>query len=451
MRKIFYTLGATASAVTPLVVTISCGSQEIIKAKVIDYKEWSTYPLSGHFSTDEKWWKKHQINGEDLLNLDSTDHKTFIGHIVPNGPYMGKFETATKIYWFSVHQKDPQSELQVLFKESEGACIVDKATNSKTLFTSLEDIEAKVIVTEKPVKIITQAAPKPFVHSVRTDRHFASYELDQASKMENFKLPGESVDYNVATEGLYILKDDYKDGTLWEGDKNGKALTDSILPMKVEGGDFPALFKQRVLEMGKEDSVYFLFNDNNDDGLSPDNFLNELVFVDTSAFTGEEEVQFTSTGSSSGILDKWYGSQSNHAAISFDQAMAKLQKSESADKFAQIAAYYGVETDAVEGHYPDDSARPNHANRTFAPFVSDRGYFRFYRVAKNAFKITFKNPSEMTLSESFFRIYNQKTKAVSSTGYFSLGASGEWSAYENSQTINYEFYGRKNEFVNQKP
>lgn len=69
------------------------------------------------------------------------------------------------------------------------------------------------------------------------------------------------------------------------------------------GGAYAFSNKPQILEMAKGDSIYFLLDNDDADGITADKFLNELVFVDTSARSGEAEAQF-SGDAKTGRLDR---------------------------------------------------------------------------------------------------------------------------------------------------
>ena len=82
---------------------------------------------------------------------------------------------------------------------------------------------------------------------------------------------------NVKNDEVILLKQ-YYSGTIhdkFDGKNDGAAILGTQPGMNFSGS-------KGILTMGASDSLVFLYNDNNNDGLSIDNFRQTITFADTS-------------------------------------------------------------------------------------------------------------------------------------------------------------------------
>ena len=293
-----------------------------------------------------------------------------------------------------------------------------------------------------------------------------------SNNLSKFKLDGKT--YNVKDTGIYLVNDQYKNGTLWTGNnKTGKAFNGHI----EELGKYD--YVNNVVEMAPGDSLYLLFKDN-DPKYSINDVQKELYLNDTSvsnellSFDGSISNNRIATSdafnellvgfdgnANHGKLEDWLGSQQNNHPkdLTFDKAMMNIKNNPkvSVEAFTHLAKYYGVKPDPVDGHFVEDPAIKNPATHTFLPVFPGEGYFTYDKVNSNAIKITFESPSGMTTLSSTLALVPKDlankpitTDDVKTYGTLVLGTKTQWDTYENSTKQDYNYIGRKNVYIKQE-
>ncbi len=293
-----------------------------------------------------------------------------------------------------------------------------------------------------------------------------------------------------AKEGMWITKESYHSGLLGEGTKdNWQSSSKDFMPLGQwkgwSGSD------QEVMEFADGDSFYVKYDNNDDDGFTPDTFLKNVWLNDTSisqdkriieinkalghpisqeSFGSVPRISFSFDRGSqkSGYLQSWVGSQTNHLSktMTFNTAIKNLYKhiktkDITKETFSHLADYYGVLNYPNEnGVFEDNDKIINHASRAFFPVLQGTGYFTFKKISKLIFRITFNNKVNVSTTAAIWRFSPAQNpyadeddvdktlwKKEQSFGPFSLGEKNEWEKYENHK-MKYKFRARKNIFLN---
>lgn len=264
---------------------------------------------------------------------------------------------------------------------------------------------------------------------------------------------GEVQDYNtslskqfdIQDDGMYLIKNEY-DGTFWDGNKTTGSE---------HVGDFRNIpftpstsnYNDDVVEIGDGDSIYVLYDQDDNDGMNIYNFENTVFFDDTSvmdtpAISGFNQavgnrkitngygINLT-TFNVAGYINTWFGSQSNHVeGRTFDESLAEIQKyyEDQPEIYQAINEYYQT------------------ASHSFYPVFQETPYFTFTKL-NYAVKIDvhFTGGAPIT-GAKFVMTHDQSSYQYSSP--FSIGDQSEWDRYENSRSNQrYTFAARKNVFL----
>lgn len=289
---------------------------------------------------------------------------------------------------------------------------------------------------------ISLSCSKTKVTSVNNNSDVTT-EVDESTftSLGKFKLPNTDEPFNVETEGLYILKDSF-DGILWEGKINNGKISDSQITL-ASGG---------ITQLGKNDKLYMLYNDNDEDGISPKDIIKQLTFNDTSMIDKNKDAFFIGNNEK-GQLKNWGVSQNNHMNMTFNEAVTKLKAQISQDEFTRIAQYYGFLPEPVNGIFVNDTSNNSSKSREFVPVYGGDNFFSYKRTHQNAFELTFNNDNDVNISSAIFKIKNLLTNKYQLSGQFALGNAYEWKAYELSRDLKYNFITRKKpmyKYVNDK-
>lgn len=268
--------------------------------------------------------------------------------------------------------------------------------------------------------------------SCSTNKNINEKELvEDFEYLGNFRLKNSNEDYVIEKDGLYIWKESFE-GLLWNGNLNTGTINDNeIIP-----------FENGISQLGKNDKIYFLYNEDNNDGLEPKDIQKQLSFLDSSAIGSEKNAYFEGDNVE-GKLKNWGVSQNNHMNTSFNDAMMNVKSQVNNSIFNEVAKHYGVLPNPVNGIFVDDPQNNSSKSRAFVPVYAGEDFFSYKRIKNNAYEITFNNKNNINLSSSSFSIKNLNDNTKKSSSLMALGNENEWRAYEHSQTMTYGFISRK--------
>lgn len=282
---------------------------------------------------------------------------------------------------------------------------------------------------------------------------------------EPFKIDGKVVP--VAEDGIYLSKADYHDGVLWNRGtaSTGAPVNDEIVKL----GESAGFALDPAVMLGDNDSVYVLYDQDNNDQMTPDTFNQNLFFNDTSiagAVIDENAkignikatvsgmfatslIKFvSSTDGYTGKINTYFGSQSNHMTagagyvddVTFSSAILRLRDSLSKtypDSLQALLNYYGVMIND-QGQVVKNPAIRNAASNAFAPVFSSQPIFTYERVASNAYKVTYHFNDATRITAAHFVFNKADQSAGESYGSLSLGDKQEWDSYIRHDDAKYQ-------------
>lgn len=323
----------------------------------------------------------------------------------------------------------------------------------KTPQQPTNEVKQVVSETEKhsvPWSTLTKATP--VVHAGQQ----ANAQVDPLN--EPFKLNDKVVD--VQEDGIYLVKNDYKDGKIWNGKTKaaGQEAAEDVVKL---GATQMGLVNSLML--GDGDSIYVLYDQDNNDKMTPETFNKNMYFIDTSIASDlvAENVKIgnpksgwgnmisfiASADGHSGKLNAYFGSQNNHMSSgeaystrdSFDKAILNLQKQLETtypENLKTVLDYYGVMIQ--DGKVVNNPAIPNHASLAFAPVFSATPIFTYERVAQNAYKITYHFDGDSRITAAHFEFDAADGSDGDQYGSLSLGDKQEWDAYLRHPEAKYQ-------------
>ncbi len=229
---------------------------------------------------------------------------------------------------------------------------------------------------------------------------------------------------------MAIMSTDFYKGRLSGMNENGWAEV---------GKDRASSFSQSdSVMLGKGDSIIYVFDNDNNDGLSVSNFAITHFLEDTSLmssivnnyYSHQPEVMkiktnygakvllpFIKTSDSSGLLMPWIGSQSNHSTLNWDESMKLAKEKYPTNVYSKLVEYY------------------KSASKGFVPTITEDDLVSYKRIAKNAIEVTFNPEANFTLTAALLHAIpeglnkEQKTGKMN-IGPLSVGGVNEWSAYQ---------------------
>lgn len=285
-----------------------------------------------------------------------------------------------------------------------------------------------------PLSLSTLACANTQINSSdenKNDDETRNVEESQFTSLDKFKIPTSNQPFDVEEEGLYILKDDF-DGLFWNGKINsGTINTDLIIPLS--GG---------ITQLGKNDKIFFVFNDDDNDGIAPKDITKHLTLNDSSLIGQNIDAIFIGNNKK-GKLKNWGVSQNNHMNLTFNVAVSKLKSQVTDEEFTSVAKYYGFLPEPINNIFVNDPNNPSTKSRDFVPVYGGDNFFSYNRTHQNAFEIVFNNPNDINISSAVFKIKNLLTNKYQISSQLALGNEDEWKAYELSRTMTYNFTTRK--------
>lgn len=392
MKKFLLTLGSVSFAVSPLFLAISCNKDSTheltLRIDALDDSKDTTFVYSF----------ENEIMMDELL-LHHTEDIT----LSEPDPQFGR-------YIVSANDVTPDWETTHSFWQ-----VVEngKSVETGVSFIDLND-DASFAIVETP-EIIGQ-------------------DFDTSLSKQ----------YDIQEDGMFLLKNDY-DGTFWSGDKTAGTelgLDCSGIPFTPSTNNF----NNDVVELGDGDSIYVLYDQDDNDGMNIYNFENTVYFDDTSvmdtpAISGFNQaagnirystdrfgINLTSFNVG-GYINTWFGSQSNHVSgRTFEQSLEEVREyySDQPEIFNAINEYYKT------------------ASQSFYPVFQETPYFTFEKL-NYAVKIDVHFTGGAPITGAKFVIRDNDDNYQFSSP-FSIGDKNEWDHYENSNS-HYTFLARKNIYL----
>ena len=223
---------------------------------------------------------------------------------------------------------------------------------------------------------------------------------------------------NVKNDEVILFKQ-YYTGRIHDkfDDKNdGAAVLGTSSRMNFSGS-------KGIVTMGENDSLIFLYNDDNNDGLSLSNFRETVQLLDTSIMSsmipilkalnikigpfGSAYIPFKGS-EESGSLFRYIGSQNNHSKLTWKQAMLRCKEVYSAQEYTKIEEYY------------------KEHSHSFIPVPIPKNTITYKRVGVNAMEVTFSGKAPITGAGIRIKPINKAAKIISP---FSIGGPNEWKSY----------------------
>ncbi len=192
-----------------------------------------------------------------------------------------------------------------------------------------------------------------------------------------------------------------------------------------------------ILEMGENDSLIYIFDDDDKDGRSLKEFKKGMVFEDTSIarvskiteinkLLGLKKGEYSNDlvpfigNLNKGVLSSYLGSQNNHPSKS-----AKPKPPETIEEIKERLGKIFPKTIAnkIANYYKT-------ASKAFAPTEIPFGFIKFEVIGPNAIKVDFSKGHNVTASHigKYFQGGNKEWDAE-----LSIGDQSEWDAYNKKE------------------
>ena len=193
-----------------------------------------------------------------------------------------------------------------------------------------------------------------------------------------------------------------------------------------------------VVELGQNDSLIYIFDDDNKDGRSVEGFKKQIMFEDTS-IAGDKEIkdlnkmiglQEGKWGSmrvpfignkNQGVLTSYFGSQNNHPS-----SKVETKKPETPEEMAErlIKIFPKAVVDKIVNYYKT-------ASKAFIPTEVPFGFIKYKLIGPNAIKVDFSGRPNVTASH--IGKVSKDGKKHEWDAELSIGQESEWDAYNKKE------------------
>ncbi len=198
-----------------------------------------------------------------------------------------------------------------------------------------------------------------------------------------------------------------------------------------------------VLEMGENDSLIYIFDDDDKDGRSVEGFKKQIMFEDTSIMASKDVTELNKMiglkaggwgsmrvpfigNKNKGVLTSYFGSQNNHPSKKAGAKKAGAKKAETLEEIGtRLRKIFPKKVvDKIVEYYKT-------ASKAFVPTEVPFGFIKYELIGPNAIKVDFSRRPSVTAAH--IGKVSSDGKKHDWDAELSIGGKSEWDAYNKKE------------------